>query len=98
VEGLAGNAPVPTVPAQQEGTPGVNQILALNHLRKSYDGKVVLDDVTLVFLPGAKIGVVGAERDRQVHAAADNGRPGTALSRRRARLRDGRSFHHRGYP
>jgi ATPase subunit of ABC transporter with duplicated ATPase domains len=37
----------------------VNQILALNHVRKSYDGKAVLDDVTLAFLPGAKIGVVG---------------------------------------
>ena len=37
----------------------MNQILALNHVRKSYDGKVVLDDVTLAFLPGAKIGVVG---------------------------------------
>jgi len=37
----------------------VKQILALSHVRKSYDGKVVLDDVTLAFLPGAKIGVVG---------------------------------------
>jgi ATP-binding cassette ChvD family protein len=37
----------------------VNQILAFNHVRKSYDGKVVLDDVTLAFRPGAKIGVVG---------------------------------------
>jgi len=37
----------------------VKQILELNHVRKSYDGKVVLDEVTLAFLPGAKIGVVG---------------------------------------
>jgi ATP-binding cassette ChvD family protein len=37
----------------------MKQILALSHARKSYDGKVVLDDVTLAFLPGAKIGVVG---------------------------------------
>jgi len=37
----------------------MKQILALSHARKSYDGKVVLDDVTLGFLPGAKIGVVG---------------------------------------
>jgi ATPase subunit of ABC transporter with duplicated ATPase domains len=37
----------------------VNQILVLSHVRKSYDRKVVLDDVTLAFLPGAKIGVVG---------------------------------------
>jgi ATP-binding cassette ChvD family protein len=37
----------------------MKQILALSHARKSYDNKVVLDDVTLAFLPGAKIGVVG---------------------------------------
>ena len=37
----------------------MKQILALSHARKSYDGKVVLDDVTLGFLPGAEIGVVG---------------------------------------
>jgi ATP-binding cassette ChvD family protein len=37
----------------------MNQILALSHARKSFDDKVVLDDVTLAFLPGAKIGVVG---------------------------------------
>ncbi len=34
-------------------------VLALSHARKAYDGKVVLDDVTLAFLGGAKIGVVG---------------------------------------
>jgi len=37
----------------------MNQILALSHARKNFDGKLVLDDVTLAFLPGAKIGVVG---------------------------------------
>ena len=37
----------------------MKQVLALSHSRKSYDGKVVLDDLTLAFLPGAKIGVVG---------------------------------------
>src|SRR5215469_9396165 len=37
----------------------MKQVLALSHVRKSYDGKVVLDDVTVAFLPGAKIGVVG---------------------------------------
>jgi ATP-binding cassette ChvD family protein len=37
----------------------MNQILVLSHARKSFDDKVVLDDVTLGFLPGAKIGVVG---------------------------------------
>jgi ATP-binding cassette ChvD family protein len=37
----------------------MKQILTLSRARKSYDGKVVLDEVTLGFLPGAKIGVVG---------------------------------------
>ena len=37
----------------------MKQVLTLSRARKSYDGKVVLDDVTLAFLPGAKIGVVG---------------------------------------
>ena len=37
----------------------MKQILAFSRARKYYDGKVVLDDVTLAFLPGAKIGVVG---------------------------------------
>jgi ATPase subunit of ABC transporter with duplicated ATPase domains len=37
----------------------MNQILALDHARKAFDDKAVLDDVTLAFLPGAKIGVVG---------------------------------------
>ena len=37
----------------------MKQILAFSHVRKAYDGRAVLDDVTLAFLPGAKIGVVG---------------------------------------
>ena len=37
----------------------MKQILVLSHARKSYNGKAVLDDVTLAFLPGAKIGLVG---------------------------------------
>jgi len=37
----------------------MKQVLTLNRARKSYDGKVVLDEVILAFLPGAKIGVVG---------------------------------------
>ena len=37
----------------------MKQILVVSRARKSYDGKVVLDDGTLAFLPGAKIGVVG---------------------------------------
>ncbi|MGH3207080.1 MAG: energy-dependent translational throttle protein EttA [Trebonia sp.] len=37
----------------------MKQVLALSRVRKSYAGGVVLDDVTLAFLPGAKVGVVG---------------------------------------
>jgi ATP-binding cassette ChvD family protein len=37
----------------------VKQVLALSRVRKSFAGKVVLEDVTLAFLPTAKIGVVG---------------------------------------
>ena len=37
----------------------MNQILALSRVRKAHGEKVILDDVTLAFLPGAKIGVVG---------------------------------------
>jgi ATP-binding cassette ChvD family protein len=37
----------------------MKQVLSLSRARKSYDGKVVLDEVTLAFLPGVKIGVVG---------------------------------------
>jgi len=37
----------------------MRQILVLNDVRKSYGDKAVLADVTLAFLPGAKIGVVG---------------------------------------
>ncbi len=34
-------------------------IYAMRHVRKAHGDKVILDDVTLAFLPGAKIGVVG---------------------------------------
>ena len=34
-------------------------IYTLSKARKAHNDKVVLDDVTLAFLPGAKIGVVG---------------------------------------
>ena len=37
----------------------MKQVLALSHVRKSHHDKVVLDDVTLTFLAGAKVGVVG---------------------------------------
>jgi ATP-binding cassette ChvD family protein len=34
-------------------------IYSMNRVRKAHGDKVILDDVTLAFLPGAKIGVVG---------------------------------------
>ena len=34
-------------------------IYVLEKARKAHGDKVILDDVTLAFLPGAKIGVVG---------------------------------------
>jgi ATPase subunit of ABC transporter with duplicated ATPase domains len=37
----------------------MKQIVILSHARKSYNSRVVLDDVTLAFRLGAKIGVVG---------------------------------------
>jgi ATP-binding cassette ChvD family protein len=37
----------------------MQQILTLNRVRKAHGDKVILDDVTLAFLPGAKIGVLG---------------------------------------
>ena len=34
-------------------------VFVMNGLTRAYDGKKVLEDVTLSFLPGAKIGVLG---------------------------------------
>ena len=34
-------------------------IYTMKKTRKAHGDKVILDDVTLMFLPGAKIGVVG---------------------------------------
>jgi ATP-binding cassette ChvD family protein len=43
-----------------EGEPAVAQyIYTMRKVRKAHGDKVILDDVTLSFLPGAKIGVVG---------------------------------------
>jgi ATP-binding cassette ChvD family protein len=40
--------------------PGVTKyIYVMQRVRKAYQDKLILDDVTLAFLPGAKIGVVG---------------------------------------
>ena len=37
--------------------------------------KQVISDISLSFLPGAKIGVLGLQRRGQVDAAGDHGRP-----------------------
>ncbi len=44
-----------------EGTPAAmaEYIYTMRKVRKAHGDKVILDDVTLAFLPGAKIGVVG---------------------------------------
>ena len=41
--------------------------------------RTVLEDISLSFYPGAKIGVIGRERLGQVEPAADHGRPGRRL-------------------
>ncbi len=46
--------------------------------------KEVLSDISLSFLPGAKIGVLGLNGSGKSHAAADHGRAGHRLSRRGA--------------
>src|SRR5699024_4229274 len=51
-------SPEPT--AQDEQGRDVAQfIYTMSRVRKAHGDKVILDDVTLAFLPGAKIGVVG---------------------------------------
>jgi ATP-binding cassette ChvD family protein len=46
-----------TEPSRLDAMP--EYIYSLRHVRKAHGDKVILDDVTLSFLPGAKIGVVG---------------------------------------
>ena len=61
--------------------PGVTKyIYVMQRVRKAHQDKLILDDVTLAFLPGAKIGVVGPT-GRQVDRAQDHGRAGDGLQR-----------------
>jgi ATP-binding cassette ChvD family protein len=46
-------------PDQQQGRNVAQFIYTMQKVRKAHGDKVILDDVTLAFLPGAKIGVVG---------------------------------------
>ena len=49
-------------------------VYVMNRLSKTYPGgKQVLKDITLAFLPGAKIGVVGLNGAGKVDAAAHHG-------------------------
>ena len=69
-------------------------IYQMYQARKAHGDKVILDDVTLSFYPGAKIGVVGSQRYGQVDPAQDHGRYRGGLQRRcqaHSRL-------HRGHP
>ena len=56
-------------------------IYTLRKARKAHGDKVVLDDVTLSFLPGAKIGVVGPNGAGKSSPAQDHGRHRPGLQR-----------------
>ena len=58
-------------------------IYVMKGLGKTYPGgREVLKDIWLSFLPGAKIGVLGLERRRQIDAAAHHGRRRQGFRRR----------------
>jgi ABC-type polysaccharide/polyol phosphate transport system ATPase subunit len=54
-------------------------IYVMSRARKAHGDKVILDDVTLSFLPGAKIGVVGPNGAGKSSRAQDHGRHGPAV-------------------
>ena len=59
-------------------------VFTMHRLSKVYPpDKTVLKDITLAFLPGAKIGVLGYNGAGQVDGAADHGRHRDRLPRRR---------------
>ncbi|MEZ4359768.1 MAG: ATP-binding cassette domain-containing protein [Kofleriaceae bacterium] len=47
-------------PAQPATAPGAAPAVELRGVRKTFDGRAVLDDVDLVVAPGARVGVLGA--------------------------------------
>jgi ATP-binding cassette ChvD family protein len=59
----SGGAPRPTIPdrrdTEADDEPVAEFIYTMYKARKAHGDKVILDDVSLNFLPGAKIGVVG---------------------------------------
>ena len=58
-------------------------VFTLRNVRRAHGDKVVLDNVTLSFLHGAKIGVVGPNGTGKSTSAQHHGGPGPALQRRR---------------
>ena len=58
-------------------------IYTMRKARKAHGDKVILDDVTLSFLPGREDRRRRAQRRRQVDRAQDHGRAGPAVQRRR---------------
>ncbi len=61
---------------------GQQFIYQIQDLTKKHGQREVLKDIWLAFYPGAKIGVLGTQRRRQEHAAADHGRSGQGVRRR----------------
>ncbi len=57
-------------------------VFTLRNVRKAHGDKVVLDNVTLSFLPGAKIGVVGPNGAGKSTLLQDHGGPRQAQQRR----------------
>ena len=56
-------------------------IYSMQRVRKAHGDKVILDNVTLNFLPGAKIGVVGPNGAGKSSVLRDHGGPGSAEQR-----------------
>jgi ATP-binding cassette ChvD family protein len=57
--GTLGTTPKPKHSPMRQGLLVAQYIYSMHRVRKAHGDKVILDDVTLAFLPGAKIGVVG---------------------------------------
>jgi ATPase subunit of ABC transporter with duplicated ATPase domains len=71
-------------------------IYTMRKVRKAHGDKVILDDVTLAFLPGAKIGVVGPNGAGKssvlkIMAGLDQANNGDAMLAKLARGEDRRT-------
>ena len=56
-----------------------------DHLRKAYGDKALMKDFTYIFLKNDRVGIIGPERQRQVHVDEDDRRLGTAGLRYQSR-------------